>query len=145
MIPLIVLALGILISYILGSLGIAWFASWKTCARVGLAGMLLFTGVAHFNKMRQDLVRMVPPLFPNPDALVTISGLAEFAGAVGLIVPVTSKLAAYGLIALLILLLPANIYAARQRLTIAGRAVTPLLIRVPLQVAWIALLWWSVN
>jgi uncharacterized membrane protein len=139
------MALGILISRALGSLGIAWFTSWKICVRVGLAGMFLFTGVAHFNRMRQDLVRMVPPLFPNPGALVTITGLAEFAGAAGLILPVTSKFAACGLIVLLILLLPANIYAARQGLTIAARPVTSLPVRVPLQIAWITLLWWSAN
>jgi uncharacterized membrane protein len=145
MIPLIVLTLGILISYILGSLGIEWLASWKACVRVGFAGMFLFTGAAHFNKMRLDLVKMVPPLFPNPEAMVTITGVAEFAGAAGLIVPVTSKFAAYSLIALLVALLPANIYAARQGLTIAGRPVTPLWIRVPLQVGWIILLWLAVS
>ena len=145
MIPLIVMAVGSLISYALGRLGLEWFASWKTCVRAGFAGMFLFTGIAHFNKMRQDLVRMVPPIFPNPEAMVTMTGLAEFAGAAGLIVPVTAELAAYGLIALLILLLPANIYAARQGLTIAGRPVTALWIRVPLQVGWIILLWRSVS
>jgi uncharacterized membrane protein len=139
------MALGILLTGALGSLGVEWFASWKTCVRAGLAGMFLLTGVAHFNQMRRDLVRMVPPFFPNAEALVTITGLAEFAGAAGLIVPATSKLAAYGLIALLVLLLPANVYAARHGLTLAGRPPTPLWIRVPLQVVWIALLWWSVG
>jgi uncharacterized membrane protein len=145
LIPLIVLALGILISYILGGFGVEWFASWKTCVRVGFAGMFLFTGIAHFNRMRQDLARMVPPIFPNPEVMVTITGVAEFAGAVGLLVPVTTRFAAYSLIALLVALLPANIYAARQALTIAGRPVTPLWIRVPLQVGWIILLWWAVS
>jgi uncharacterized membrane protein len=145
LIPLIVLALGILISYILGGFGVEWFASWKTCVRVGFAGMFLFTGIAHFNRMRQDLARMVPPIFPNPEVMVTMTGLAEFAGAVGLLVPATAKLGAYGLVALLIVLLPANIYAARQGLTIAGRPVTALWIRVPLQVGWIILLWWAVS
>ena len=139
------MALGILISCGLGSLGVEWLASWKTCVKVGLAGMFLFTGVAHFSKTRQDLVRMVPPFFPNPEAMVTMTGLAEFAGAAGLLVPSTSKFAAYGFIMLLILLLPANIYGARQGLTIGGRAVTGLRIRVPLQIAWITLLWWVVN
>ena len=145
MIPLIIMALGILISRALGSLGVEWFVSWKTCLRVGFAAMFVFTGVAHFNRMRQDLIRMAPPFLPNPAAMVTITGLAEFAGAVGLIVAATAKFAAYGLIALLILLLPANVYAARQGFTIAGRPATPLRIRVPLQAVWIGLLWWAVN
>jgi uncharacterized membrane protein len=143
MVPLIVMALGILISRALGSLGVEWFISWKTCVRVGLAAMFVFTGVAHFNKIRRDLVKIVPPFFSNPEALVTVTGLAEFAGAVGLILTATARLAAYVLIALLIVMLPANIYAARQRLLIAGRPATPLLIRVPLQAVWIGLLWWA--
>jgi uncharacterized membrane protein len=145
MIPLIVMALGILISAGLGRLGIEWFASPKTWVRVGLAAMFLFTAVAHFNKMRQDLVKLVPPFFPNPEALVTITGLAEFAGAIGLLMTATAKYAAYGLILLLLAMLPANIYAARQGFTIGGRPATAIGIRVPLQVLWIALLWWSVS
>lgn len=145
MAPLIVMALGILISRALGSLGVEWLDSWKTSARVGLAGMFLFTGIAHFNKVRRDLVKMVPPVFPNPEAMVTITGLAELAGAAGLILTATSKLAAYALILLLVLMLPANIYAKGQALRIAGRPATSLGIRVPLQAAWIALLWWSAN
>src|SRR5579872_3536821 len=143
MVPLIVMALGILISRALGSLGVEWFISWKTAVRVGLAAMFLFTGVAHFNKIRRDLVRMVPPFFPNPEAMVTVTGLAEFAGAVGLIVTATARLAAYGLIAMLIAMLPANVYAARRGFTVAGRPATRLLIRVPLQAVWIGMLWWA--
>jgi uncharacterized membrane protein len=145
MAPLIVLVLGILISRAVGMLGVEWLESWKTCTRAGFAGMFLFTGIAHFNKMRRDLVRMVPPLFPSPETMVTITGLAELAGAAGLIVNATSKLAAYGLMLLMILMLPANIYAARRGLTIAGRTATHLAIRVPSQAIWIAMLWWSVN
>ena len=145
MAPLIVLVLGILISRAVGMLGVEWFESWKTCTRVGFAGMFLFTGVAHFNKMRRDLVKMVPPLFPNPETMVTITGVAELAGAVGLLVNATSKLAAHGLMLLMILMLPANIYAARTGVTIAGRTAMHLGPRMLLQVIWIALLWWSVN
>jgi uncharacterized membrane protein len=145
MAPLIVLVLVVLISRAVGMLGVEWLESWKICTRVGFAGMFLFTGIAHFNKTRADLVRMVPPMFPNPEMMVTITGLAEIAGAAGLMVAATSKLAAYALMLLMILMLPANISAARRDLTIAGRPATRLWIRVPLQAVWIALLWWSVN
>ena len=145
MAPLIVLVIGILISRAVGMLGVEWLESWKICTRVGFSAMFLFTGVAHFNRMRGDLVRMVPPIFRRPETMVTITGLAELAGAAGLIVNATSKLAAYGLMLLMTLMLPANIYAARTGLTIAGRPATQLAIRVPLQVMWIAMLWWSVS
>ena len=63
----------------------------------------------------------------------------------GLLIPSTARLAAYGLIALLVALFPANIHAARSGHTIAGRPHTRFALRLPLQILWIALLWWSVN
>ena len=45
--------------------------------RVGLAAMFLLTGVAHFNRLRADLIRMVQRQLPNPGALVTVTGVAE--------------------------------------------------------------------
>jgi len=52
-------------------------------------------------------------------------------------------LAAYGLIALLVAMFPANVHAAREGLMVAGRRATPVLWRLPLQLFWIAALWWS--
>jgi hypothetical protein len=40
---------------------------------------------------------------------------------------------------------PANLHAARVGHTIAGRPHTPLVLRLPLQLLWIGLLWWSVR
>ena len=112
---------------------------------VGLALMFLLTASAHFNRIRPDLVRMVPPSFPNPEFLVTVTGVAKFAGAVGLLMAATAPWAAYGLIAMLVAMFPANVYAAHRHLTLAGRPATPLALRVPLQILWIGLLWWSVQ
>jgi uncharacterized membrane protein len=50
--------------------------------------------------------------------------------------------AAYGLIALLVAMFPANVHAAREGLMIAGRRAAPLVWRLPLQLFWIAALWW---
>jgi uncharacterized membrane protein len=44
--------------------------------------------------------------------------------------------------ALLVVMFPANVHAARNRLMIAGRRATPLLWRLLLQLIWIAALWW---
>jgi uncharacterized membrane protein len=46
------------------------------------------------------------------------------------------------LIALLLVMFPANVHAARAELMIAGRRATPLVWRLPLQVFWIGALWW---
>jgi uncharacterized membrane protein len=83
MIPFYVMLAGILIARLLG---VVWPAleDWRTAARVGLAIMFVFTGLAHFSSTRDDLVRMVPPQFPHPSALVILIGVAELAGAVGL-------------------------------------------------------------
>lgn len=49
--------------------------------------MFLVTASAHWGVRSPDLVRMVPLTFPDAELLVTITGVAEIAGAVGLLVP----------------------------------------------------------
>ena len=85
---------------------------------------------------------MVPTGLPAPALLVMATGLLELAGAIGLLVPWARTAAAFGLIALLVAMFPANVQAARQRLTIAARRAMPLVWRLPLQLLWIAALWW---
>lgn len=82
---------------------------------------------------RLYLVRMVPPRLPKPGLLVTVTGVLEFLGAVGLLVPALIHASAYALILLLV---------ARAHLLVAGRPATPLVIRLPLQLFWIGTLWW---
>jgi uncharacterized membrane protein len=135
----------ILLARLLGSAGLLTTASWAVATRVGMAMMFLFTGSAHFAKTRADLIRMVPPSFPNPALLVTLTGVAEMAGAVGLLVPTLARWAAAGLMLLLVAMFPANIHAARGGVTIRGRAASPLVLRLPLQVLWLLLLWWSAS
>ncbi len=145
MIPFYVMLVAIVVARLLGALVWPALGDWHAATRAGLAMMFIFTGLAHFTSTRQDLVRMVPPQFPKPALLVTLTGLAELAGALGLLVPPVTRPAAYALIALLIAMFPANIHAARTGHVIAGRPHTRLLFRMPLQVLWIVLLWWSVQ
>jgi uncharacterized membrane protein len=145
MIPLYVMAAGILTARLAGALWWPVLSDWQAAARAGLALMFVFTGMAHFTGPRADLVRMVPPRLPFPGFLVTITGIAELTGAVGLVVPSLSRMAAYGLMALLVLMFPANVYAAQSGHTIAGRRHSPLPLRAIIQVFWIGLLWWSVQ
>jgi uncharacterized membrane protein len=126
-----------------GALGVKPLDSWPAAVRVGLAAMLLFTSVAHFNSLRHDLARMIPPAIPDPMAMVYFTGLCEIAGAIGLLVPRTRRVAGWALILFFVAILPANIHAAREGLTLAGSPVTPVAIRVPVQVLFIALTWWS--
>jgi uncharacterized membrane protein len=118
-------------------------ANWEAAIRIGLAVKLLFTAAAHLNSMRRDLIRMVPPAVPNPALMVTLTGISEVLGAFGLLVPRTRRVAAAALIVFLIAVLPANVHAAREELTIGGAAATALWPRVALQLLFIGLVWWS--
>src|SRR5262245_39633177 len=140
MIPFFVMFAAILLARGAGALGVDSMDSWHAATRVGLAVMFVFTSVAHFNRMRPDLIRMVPPRFPNPGALVTLSGIAEIVGALGLLLPQVSRWAAIALALMLVALFPANVHAAQAGVTLGGRPATPLLFRLPLQLIGIGLL-----
>lgn len=144
MAPLVVMIVGLLGFRLMGELGMLTAGdSWTGALRYALAAMFLFTGASHFApRTRPDLVRMVPPALPGPGLLVTITGVLEIAGAIGLLLPPFVNLAALLLGFLLMAMFPANIYAAQQSLTIGGRRATPLALRFPLQLFWIGALWW---
>jgi uncharacterized membrane protein len=143
MAPVIVLVVTTVLMRLAGRLGVVSLRSWRASTRAGLAVMLGFTAVAHFNDMRADLVRMVPPGVPNPELMVTLTGICELLGGIGLLVPRTRRLAAALLIVFLIAVLPANIHATRAELTLGGAAATALWPRVALQLLFIGLVWWS--
>jgi uncharacterized membrane protein len=144
MAPVVVMIVGWLGFRLLGGMGVlSGGGTWAGALRYALAAMFIFTAASHFApRTRADLVRMVPPMFPRPDLLVTITGMFEFLGAIGLLLPPFVPLAALALSVLLIAMFPANIHAAHQRLSIAGRPAPPLALRLPLQVFWIGALWW---
>jgi uncharacterized membrane protein len=144
MAPLIVLFIGWLVVRTIG-FAASWHEadSWSGALRFAFALMFLFTAASHFHpRTRNDLIRMVPQSLPAPALLVTATGLFELAGAVGLWVPWAATAAAYGLMLLLIAMFPANVHAARAGLMVAGRRASPLIWRLPLQILWIAALWW---
>ena len=110
---------------------------WWTALRIALAAMFLLTASAHWGKRRADLIRMVPAVFSRPNVLVTMTGVCEIAGAVGLLIPGLAPIAAIGLALLLIAIFPANVRAARDRIAIAGRPPTPLPVRATIQVIFL--------
>lgn len=87
--------------------------------RGGLAVMFVLTGGAHFVGMREEMIEMVPPLFPAPELLITLTGVAEIVCAIGLLVPATATLSAGVLTLMLIAMFPANVYAAVEGITTA--------------------------
>ena len=145
MLALIVLFASLLIFHVLGALGIAPFSSWIVCTRYALAIMFLFTSSAHFTRMRHDLARMMPKIFPNPMAMVYFTGLCEIFGAIGILVPRTRALAGLCLCVFLLCILPANVKAAGEGLAIGGRSATALWLRVPMQALFLVLTFWSTQ
>lgn len=143
MIVAVVLVLTTFLARALGLLGVDYIDGWPAAVRAGLAAMLLFASSAHFNRMQGDLVRMVPGWMPRPRATVIITGVLEWLGAGGLLIAATRHLAGWALIALFVALLPANFRAAQSQLTLRGQAATALKWRVPLQLIFIGLTWWS--
>jgi uncharacterized membrane protein len=137
MIPLFVLVVFFFVFYALGLVGVSAFADPFACLRYALAIMFFVTSSAHWGKRRPDLVRMVPPAFPQPDRLVTATGVLEILGAIGLLLPQTARISAICLAILLLALFPANAYAAKNKLTVGGRPVPSLPIRLLLQLLFI--------
>jgi uncharacterized membrane protein len=138
--PLIALAVSILIFWIAGRTGVTVFQDLRFVLRAALAVMFFLTASAHWGRRRPDLIRMVPPAFPRPHLLVTITGVLEILGAIGLLLPSTARASSICLILLLVALFPANVRAARQHLTIAGKHVPSLPVRSIIQLVFIATL-----
>ncbi len=107
--------------------------------------MLVFTGVSHFTFIKEDFVRMMPPWIPWPRAMVYFAGICEIAGAVGLLLPEFRRVAAYALIAFFLAVLPANIHAARAEVTLRRKRATSLWLRIPMQILFIGIAFWSAR
>jgi uncharacterized membrane protein len=115
MAPLIALLAASIVARVVGWLDVDYVDNWVKAIAVGLAAMFVLTGVAHFvPPLRRDLIAIVPPQLPAPSLLVSITGVLEFLGAVGLLVPTTRVAAAACLLLLMVAMFPANIYAARM-------------------------------
>ncbi|WP_240734759.1 DoxX family membrane protein [Hymenobacter sp. UV11] len=77
--------------------------------RHGLALLFVGAGALHFIHP-ETYLRIMPPALPAPRLLVLLSGAAEVAGGLGLLLPATRRWAAWGLLALLLAVFPANVY-----------------------------------
>ncbi len=103
---------------------------------VALSALFVTAGVMHFARPK-FFVKMMPPQLPWHRELVALSGVAEVALGLALLIPALRTYAAWGLIALLIAVFPSNVYAAVAGLP--GRGGYP---RLPFQLVLIAWAWW---
>jgi len=119
---------------------------WKGLTRgrqIALVVAAIFyigAGLLHFIKP-EPYLKLMPPYIPWHHADVIISGVGEILGGIGLLFAQTRRAAAWGLVALLIAVFPANLYMATNPIE-TGSAGIPSLIRwgrLPLQAV---LIWW---
>jgi uncharacterized membrane protein len=116
----------------------------RTVSRYAAGVLFIGAGTLHFLHP-QWYVAIVPPALPAKEAFVAVSGVAEIAGGGGLLIPATRRAAAYGLIALLLAVFPANVYMATDSARFASIAPAwGLAARLPLQ--FVLILWmWSLR
>jgi uncharacterized membrane protein len=115
---------------------------FRTGGRVLLAALFVGSGTLHFLSPA-PFMKIMPPYLPHPLGLLHISGVAEIAGGIGLLLPQTRRAAASGLVALLVAVWPANVYMATAHVDfpgVLGESWAQWL-RVPLQIPLILWAW----
>ena len=129
-----------LVLTVLGRLAPRLRLARATRGKVGLSLLFLVTGSGHFLSAGA-MAEMLPPFVPARLAIIYVTGVLELLGAIGIWVPRLERLTGFCLIALLVGVLPSNVYAALARVEYGGHASGPLylLVRVPFQalvIAW---------
>ena len=106
-----------------------------------LMGVLyMVAGSGHFLFTRVYL-GIMPDYLPAHRELVLISGAAEMVGGLGVLLPPTRRVAAWGLIALLVAVMPANLWMVQHPDRYPTIPLWLLWARLPLQVPLIAWSW----
>jgi uncharacterized membrane protein len=103
-----------------------------------LGVLFVLAGLNHFLNP-EFYVKIVPPYLPWPSELVLVSGVFEILGGVGLLIPRVRVVSAWGLIALLVAVFPANLHMALHPEDFPQLPPAALWVRLPLQgllIAW---------
>ncbi len=138
--PLLVLLTVFVLSLLAGRL-VSDKLHFRLAGCIALSAMLLFTALGHFI-FTQGMAAMLPEIIPYRRELVYLTGLFEIVFAIGLVLPGFRKLTGWMVVVFLLLVLPANIYAATQHLNyqtgmLNGPGLSYLWLRVPLQLFFI--------
>jgi uncharacterized membrane protein len=117
---------------------------WKKLLLYLMAGFYTFAGFNHL--INPDFyLAMMPPGLPEPALLNVISGLAEIVLGVFLLEARTRTLAAWGIIALLVAVFPANLHAAMENIGPEGPGSGAGMlnwVRLPFQAVFILWAYW---
>jgi uncharacterized membrane protein len=112
-----------------------------TIGLVLLAALFVAAGVAHFTRA-EFYEKAMPDYLPAHAELVAISGVFEILGGLGILLPRTRRAAAWGLIALLVAVFPANLHMALNAERFPNIPEWALWVRLPLQ---IPLILWALR
>jgi len=115
----------------------------KAISKYVLAIFMIAAGTMHFVKPAFFL-KIVPPYLPLHKELVAVSGVCEVLLGVLLLIPKCSHLAAWGIVALLIAVFPANIYLFQHQDILPASPIVHLL-RLPLQGVFILWACWHTR
>jgi uncharacterized membrane protein len=88
-------------------------------ARYILSAAYAFAGVAHLARP-SGFVAITPHWVPAPETVIALTGVAEIAGAAGLLIPPLRKAAGWGLALYALCVWPANINHAINDIPING-------------------------
>ena len=113
----------------------------KTFFRLVLGLFFIVAGIGHFLKPAAYL-QIMPPYIPFPLAMIYLSGACEALFGLALMIPKTSRLAAWGLILLLLAVFPANIHMALHPDQFSDIPKWILFARLPLQGVLILWAYW---
>ncbi len=97
-----------------------------------MAVLYIAVGVNHFTNKKMYM-RIMPQYIPFHKPIVLISGVVEILLGILLIIPSTSIIGAWGIIALLISVFPANIHHLTSSAKVKGAGKAVLVLRLPLQ------------
>lgn len=103
-----------------------------------MAAFYLFAGISHF-RVPKFFLHITPKWVPYPEKVNLLVGAIEILLGIGLLFSATRSYAAWGIIALLIAVFPANIYHYQMEKQ-KGKNTWPTLIRLPIQAL---LIYWA--
>ena len=109
----------------------------KQLVRLIVAGSFVLVGVSHFTDP-ETFLAIMPPYLSWHLELVYISGFFEILGGAGLLIPKLRRTAAWGLLALLVAVFPANIYMLTDEVYLPGMDGEPWMLwaRLPFQLVF---------
>tara|TARA_R110002111_G_scaffold100976_6_gene156467 strand:+ start:24392 stop:24802 length:411 start_codon:yes stop_codon:yes gene_type:complete len=115
----------------------------KSISKFILAIFMIGAGTMHFVNP-EFYMKIMPPYLPFHKELVLISGVCEILLGILLLIPKYSRLAAWGIIALLFAVFPANVYLYQNQEILPASPIIHLL-RLPLQGVFILWAYWHTR